>query len=101
MPSYEISPLALDDLLDIQEFISRDHPTAAEHLIDNFFAAFDRLAEWPSTGHSRIDLTRRDVLFWPVGSYLIIYRENRNLAEIQIVSVLHAARDLLSILPNR
>jgi plasmid stabilization system protein ParE len=85
----------------IQEFISGDNPTAAEHLIDDFFAAFEHLAQWPGTGHSRVDLTQREVLFWPVGSYLIVYRENRNLPEIQIVPVLHAARDLPSILPER
>ncbi|HKI11628.1 MAG TPA: type II toxin-antitoxin system RelE/ParE family toxin [Candidatus Acidoferrum sp.] len=101
MASYEISPLALEDLLHIQEYIAQDNPIAAEQLIEQFFSAFDHLAQWPHSGHTRADLTPRNVLFWPVGSYLIVYRHNEEFAEVQIVAVLHAARDLPAILPDR
>jgi len=40
MASYEISPEALDDLSNIQEFVEADNPAAAERLIDEFFRAF-------------------------------------------------------------
>ena len=46
-------------------------------------------------GHKREDLTHKAVLFWPVGSYLIVYRAQPS---IEIVRVLHAARDLRKIL---
>jgi plasmid stabilization system protein ParE len=43
MASYEISPGALDDLLNIEEFVSADSPAAGERLTDDFFQAFAHL----------------------------------------------------------
>ena len=99
MPSYELSPEALDDLQLIQDFIAIDNIEAAERLIDEFFETFEQLAAWPKTGHMRTDLTPKDVRFWPVGSYLIVYREHS--AGIQIVAVLHGSRDVPSVLQAR
>lgn len=101
MPFYELSPLALEDLLQIQEFIAQDNPDAAEHLIEQFFSAFEYLAQWPRSGHTRVDLTPRNVLFWPVSSYLVVYRQNEGSSEVQVVAVLHGARDLPVILKER
>ncbi|HKM79733.1 MAG TPA: type II toxin-antitoxin system RelE/ParE family toxin [Candidatus Acidoferrum sp.] len=101
MPSLELSPLALEDLLQIQEYIALDDPDAAEQVIEQFFSAFEHLAQWPRSGHIRTDLTPRNVLFWPVGSYLIVYQRNEEKPEVQIVAVLHAARDLPAILTDR
>jgi plasmid stabilization system protein ParE len=101
MPSYELSPLAVEDLLSIQEFIARENPPAADRLIDDFFAAFDHLAQWPGSGHTRVDLTQRNVRFWPIGSYLVVYRETQNPSGIQIAAVVHAARNLPSLLRER
>jgi plasmid stabilization system protein ParE len=85
MHRYELSPESLDDLLNIQEFVSGDSPAAAERLVDEFFSAFEHLAAWPRSGHSRGDLTERPVLFWPVGSYLIVdgIREEDKLSRAQ------------------
>jgi plasmid stabilization system protein ParE len=48
-------------------------------------------------GHRREDLTARaDVLFWPVYSYLIIYRPGRR--PIEILRVLHGKRDVAKTL---
>ncbi len=101
MAAYELAPEAVEDLVKIQSFISMDSPAAAERLIDQFFAAFDRLAEWPRSGHTRADLTSKPVLFWPIDSYLIVYRQDVAADMIQIVAVLHAARDLAAILEDR
>jgi plasmid stabilization system protein ParE len=101
MPSYEISPLALEDLLHIQEYFAQDNPIAAEQVIEQFFSAFEHLAQWPRSGHTQTDLTPRNVLFWPAGSYLIVYRQNEETTEVQIAAVLHAARDLSAILMDR
>jgi plasmid stabilization system protein ParE len=99
MPIYELSPEALDDLQLIEDFIAVDNAEAAERLIDQFFEAFEQLAAWPKTGHARADLTSKSVRFWPVGAYLVVYREYSN--SIQIVPVLHSARDVPSILDGR
>jgi plasmid stabilization system protein ParE len=63
-----------------------------------FFEAFDMLAKHPNMGHARSDLTERDVRFWPVGQYLIVYR---CLLPLQIVAVLHGARDVIEVIRNR
>ena len=101
MESYELSPEALEDLLKIQDFISLDNPAAAARLIDNFFATFEHLAKWPGSGHSRTDLTLKPVLFRPVDSYLIVYHLQERHGLLQIVAILHAARDIPSILEGR
>jgi plasmid stabilization system protein ParE len=99
MSAYVLSPAALQDLQDIWDFISMDSASAADKLEDEFFGAFERLARRPRMGHGRTDLTERDVLFWLVGSYLIVYRQNST--ALQIVAVLHGARDLAEVIRKR
>ena len=99
MPFYELSPEALDDLQIIRDFIALDNGEAAERIVDQFFETFERLAVWPKTGHVRTDLTVKSVRFWPVGSYLVVYRDHSD--GIQIVAVLHGSRDVPSVLNNR
>jgi plasmid stabilization system protein ParE len=101
MTSYEISPEALGDLLSIEEFVSADNPPAAERLTDKFFQAFEHLQKWPRSGHSRTDLTSKPVLFWPVGSYLVVYRLREADSKLQIVAVLVGARDVPAVLKRR
>ena len=99
MRPYQISPEALDDLQLIRDFIAVDSAEAAERVIDQFFEAFEQLAAWAKTGHVRTDLTSKNVRFWPVGSYLIVYRERPDY--VQIVAVLHGSRDVPSVLNAR
>jgi plasmid stabilization system protein ParE len=99
MSEYQISPEALQDLQAISDFIRADNPEAADRMLDDFFAAFDQLAQWPDLGHVRADLTNRPVRFWPVGSYLVVYRQMSDL--IQIAAVLHGARDIPAVIGRR
>ncbi len=98
MTGYVVSPRAKQDILDITDYIAADNFNAALRLRDRLFTAFDRLAERPALGHVRDDLISRTsgVRFWPVGTYLVIYRP----AEwtIQIVRVLSGYRDVRAIL---
>ena len=99
MPSYELSPEALNDLQLVRDFIALDNTEAAERVIDQFFETFEHLAAWPKTGHVRTDLTSKNVRFWPVGSYLVVYRDHSD--GVQIVAVLHGSRDVPSVLDAR
>jgi plasmid stabilization system protein ParE len=99
MPFYEFAPEALDDLELIRDFIAVDSVQAADRVIDLFFEAFKQLAGWPGTGHVRTDLTSKNLRFWPVGSYLVVYRAQGD--GIQIVAVLHGSRDVPSVLNAR
>lgn len=95
MAGYILSPEARGDLQGIWEFIALDNPDAATRIVNELLAAFEHLVEWPGSGHSRPDLTTKDVRFWPVRSYLVIYRET---VPLEIVTILHGARDIHSFL---
>jgi plasmid stabilization system protein ParE len=99
MSAYVLSAEALQDLQDIWDFIASDNVPAADKLENGFFEAFEILAERPRMGHARSDLTERDVRFWPVGSYLIVYRSITS--ALQIVAVLHGARDVMEVIRQR
>jgi antitoxin ParD1/3/4/toxin ParE1/3/4 len=57
-----------------------------------------KLARTPGMGHLREDLADEPLKFWPVYSYLIIYRPETR--PLQIVRVLHGARDLRRLLSS-
>ncbi len=99
MPVYVLSPDALQDLQDIWDFVARDNENAADQLEDEFFDAFGKLARHPRMGHTRADVTDRDVRLWPTGSYLIVYRERPE--ELQVLAVLHGARDVPEVMRKR
>ena len=54
------------------------------------------LAERPGVGHLRTDLADEFVRFWPVFSYLVIYRPDTK--PIEIIRVLHGKRDVRRLL---
>jgi plasmid stabilization system protein ParE len=59
--------------------------------------AFELLAVFPRNGHKRADVhTNEPVLFWPVGSYVVVYRPDPR--PILILRVVHGARDLDALL---
>lgn len=89
MPAYVLSPDVLQDVQDVQDiwdFIASDNVPAADKLENEFFEAFEMLAEHPGMGHTRSYLIEPDARFWSVGSYLIVYRSLPT--ALQIVAVL-------------
>lgn len=57
------------------------------------------LGENPGAGHWRRNLTEQPVKFFPVYSYLIVYRPDTK--PLQVVSILHGRRDVEQILRGR
>ncbi len=99
MSRYQFTPQATDDLLDIWSFIARDNPEAADRVEAAVFRACDLLAASPRAGRMRSDLTRFPVRFWvvhPYSNYLIVYDPEKK--PLQIIRILHGARDLTSVL---
>jgi plasmid stabilization system protein ParE len=84
------------DLDQIWEFIAQDNFDAADRWVQKIFESFAALPRNPGMGHSRRDLTEYPVLFWPVGAYLIIYREQNEL--VVVIAVTQGARDVPSFL---
>jgi plasmid stabilization system protein ParE len=87
-----VSAAARQDLRDIQSYIAADNVEAARKVMRELRSAFRKLAQNPLLGHTRLDLTNQPVRFWPVYSFLIVYRSNTPLLEI--VRVVHGSRDL-------
>ena len=95
---YTFSPAARIDLAEIADFIRRDSPDASRRVVKSLREAVEKLAKAPGLGHVREDLAQRSLRFWPVYSYLIIYRaESRPL---EVVRILHGARDVRRILKD-
>ncbi|MBI1851113.1 MAG: type II toxin-antitoxin system RelE/ParE family toxin [Planctomycetes bacterium] len=87
MKPYLVSPEAEADLDSIHDFIAADDPDAARRVILEIRDAVRRLAEMPHLGHERKDITDQPVRFWPVYTYLIVYRpESRPLEIARVVS---------------
>jgi plasmid stabilization system protein ParE len=64
-----------------------------------FVDAFRLLSNQPALGHVREDLAGPVIRFWPVGAYLILYNAART--PIEILAVVHGARDVPSIVDRR
>jgi plasmid stabilization system protein ParE len=100
MTGYVLSIHAERDLDHIWDFIAEDSVDMADRWIGKLFEAFEALARAPGLGRKREDLTAHPVLFWTVGSYLIIYRAPGLTVRrpIEIVAVTQGSRDIPAFL---
>ena len=96
MKRYVLTPSAKQDVNDIWDYIANDNIEAADRVLDALESAMVKIAKNPSIGHWREELAGRRYRFFLVSSYLIIYRREEK--PLQIVRVLHAARDVQGIL---
>jgi len=96
---FDLTPEAIADLREIWRFIAQDSVDAADRVLDDFYHSFGRLATTPGMGHTRDDLTRRDVRFWPIYSYLVVYQ--RRSRPLLVIAVLHGRRDVKRLLEDR
>jgi plasmid stabilization system protein ParE len=97
MSQFILSSLASRDLDETWEYIAADNIDAADRWVSEIEKALRLLADRPALGHTRKDLTRRPVLFWSAGRYLIIYRADRQ--PIEVVRIVSAYRDISRLLP--
>ena len=98
-PRFVLSPEAAADLREIVDFIAEDSPAAARRFLTKLREEIGRVAAHPAIGHLRKDLTDRPLRFWPVARYLVIYRQDSE-APVEIVRVLHGARDVAALLES-
>ena len=100
MIRYTLSLRAQQDLVEIRDYyLQGGSARASRKILVEFVEAFRLLARTPTLGHEREDLAEtRPLLFWPVRSYLIVYRPDRN--PIEIVTVVRGSRDVRSLLPR-
>jgi toxin ParE1/3/4 len=89
-----ISPRARSDLTEIWSYIADDSVANADAFIDKLHKTIQVLAKQPRSGRRREELAP-GILSFPFGRYIIFYCTNRY--AIEIVRVLHGARDIQSI----
>jgi plasmid stabilization system protein ParE len=94
--SFVLTPRAEQDVEDIWDYIAADNISAADRVIGEIERACKRLAQAPATGHYREELADKRHRFHLVYSYLIVYRWQTK--PMQVLRVLHAARDVQAIL---
>lgn len=100
MSQFVLAPQAARDIEEIVRYIAKDSVAAALELEDRLINTFRTLTRFPNSGHARKDLAgNRKLLFSPVGKYLILYRVRAK--SVEIVAVLHAGRDIPTILSHR
>lgn len=99
MKPYFVASEAEGDLKQIWRYLLGEAGLAVANRIQGELVdAFEGLAEFPGKGHRRPDLTSRDVLFFSVYQYMIVYRRA---AMVEIVAVLHGKRDVKRLLKSR
>lgn len=96
MKRYILTPRAKRDVNEIWGYIADDNIEAADRVLDALESAMVRLAKNPGLGHWREELADKSHRFWLVYSYMIVYRHEAQ--PLQIVRVLHAARDVQDLL---
>ena len=96
MSRFILEPEVRQDLDEIWNYIGieKGNPTAARHLTERLFEAFSSLAGQPLLGEQREDLGV-NVRAFVVRPYVVLYRPRPS--EVQIVQVVHSARDIQAI----
>ena len=99
MSEYQFTLPALDDLIQIWTFIVRDNSEAAARVEAAVLRACSFLADSPLAGQVRSNLTSLPLRFWvvqPYSNFLIVYDPATK--PLQVVRILHGARDVRSLL---
>jgi toxin ParE1/3/4 len=97
---YLLAPEAAVDLVNIWRYIKKQSSLEMADRVESVILNKIRfLAENPGAGHWRKNLTDQAVKFFPVYSYLIVYRSETR--PLQVVSILHGRRDVEKILSVR
>jgi plasmid stabilization system protein ParE len=97
---YILAPAAARDLVQIWRYVRSESSGAMADRVEAVLREkMAVLASTPAMGHLRRDLTNADVRFFRVYSYLIVYRPFAK--PLQVVAVLHGARDVLALLKER
>jgi toxin ParE1/3/4 len=96
MKPFVLTPLAAQDLNDIWDYLAGKNINAADRVLHALEKTMRGLAKSPGIGHLREDLADRRHRFLLVYSYLIVYRPETK--PLQVIRVLHAARDVQRLL---
>ncbi len=77
------SPLAIDRVAEIAEYIAQDSPNSAQKWVESIFQVAERLENFPKSGRIVPEIMQDDFREIIHGNYRIIYR-----LQTEIVSIL-------------
>lgn len=83
---------ALDDLADIWDYIATDNPAAAEKLVGDLLKRFEHTAEFPMIGRVADEIAPGHRVLTH-SRYLLIYCIYKDKQTVELVRVVHGARD--------
>ena len=95
----QFTEAAESDLDEIWDYVADSNIDAADRIIAEVRSTCVKLATNPGIGHSREDLTELPVKFIGAFSYLIVYAPDTS--PLQIIAVVHGARDVASVMRER
>ena len=97
---YVLAPEAALDLVQIWRYIKKNVSLQMADRVESVIRdKIVYLAERPGRGHWRKDLTNEPLKFFPIYSYLIVYRPETS--PLQVVAILHGRRDVEELLKDR
>ncbi|PSB66965.1 type II toxin-antitoxin system RelE/ParE family toxin [filamentous cyanobacterium CCP1] len=99
MARCRFTPLAKQDLKEINRFIALDNPDAARRFIALIKQKCQTLADFPEMGRSWDDLGV-SLRSFPVSDYLIFYRPGMK-SGIEVIAVVSGYRDLEALFLKR
>jgi addiction module RelE/StbE family toxin len=72
------SPLSVNRLEEIFEYISKDNSSAAQKMIEKIFKKVETLSDYPNRGRKVPEAKREEIREVFLGEYRIIYRVEKN-----------------------
>jgi len=87
------SPLSIERITEIAQFIAEDKPGAAEKWVDSIFLSAKKLIDFPQSGRVVPELDYEEIREIIHGNYRIIYQVSSE--NIEILTVRHS-KQLLS-----
>jgi plasmid stabilization system protein ParE len=96
---FRLTPQAKADLREILLNIATNSPETAKRVLSKFEEGLQRLAKAPGSGHFHEELLDRRYRFWNFYSYVVCYVWEEK--PIQIIAVIHGARQLAALLQTR
>ena len=88
------SPLALERMGEISDYIARESPMAAERWVHSIFGRVEQIKDFSKSGRSVPEIGRKDIRELVIANYRIIYR-----LEPTVVSIL-TVRHSRQVLPT-
>jgi plasmid stabilization system protein ParE len=92
VPPVGFSPVALDDLNRIVNWLASFNTTAALHFLDRYEATLAKLTDNPSIGHRHNQIKRKNTFAIAAGDYLLVFELVDGSA--RVLRIVHGESDI-------